>query len=316
MEYRNFGKSDLKTSAVGFGGWPMGRGHYGSFDEDEMVASIHAAIDAGVTLFDTAAVYGWGEGEKLLGEALKGKRDQVILVSKGGLQWAEPGASSERNSSREHLTEGLEETLRNLQTDYLDLYLIHWPDESRPFEEPMSAFTDFQQQGKIRYGGVSNFSATQMKECLETYQIVCNQIGYHLFDFRPEAEIFPFCEQNEIGVMVYGPLAHGLLTGLMTPDTEFEDDDWRRSLTAFGQPIFQGETFIENLHKVDDLKEIAESSDRTVAQLALAWVLANPVVSVGLTGTRRTAEIEENVEAVEWNMTAEEREAIRAIVTA
>ena len=315
METRNFGKSDLKTSAVGFGGWPMGRGHYGSFDEDEVVRSIHAAIDAGVTLFDTAAVYGWGEGEKLLGRALKGKRDQVVLVSKGGLEWAEPGASSERNSSREHLTRGLDETLENLQTDYLDLYLIHWPDESRPFSEPMETFAEFQLQGKIRHGGVSNFSVEQMRKCLETFQIVCNQVGYHLFDFRPEAEIFPFCEQNGIGVMAYGPLAHGLLTGSMTPDTVFEDDDWRRSLTAFGQPIFEGETFLRNLDKVEDLKEIAESSDRTIAQLALAWVLANPVITVALSGTRRAAEIEENVEATEWNMTPEEREAMRAIVT-
>ena len=162
MLYRNFGNSDLKTSVIGFGGWPMGRGHYGSFDEGEVVRSIHAAIDAGVTLFDTAAVYGWGEGEKLLGQALKGKRDKVVLVSKGGLFWDAPGEPSQRNSSREHLANGLEESLRNLQTDYLDLFLIHWPDESRPFTEPMEAFSELREQGKIRFGGVSNFSVAQM----------------------------------------------------------------------------------------------------------------------------------------------------------
>lgn len=316
MRYRNFGKSDLVTSEIGFGGWPMGRGHYGSFDEDEMIQAVHAAIDAGVTLFDTAAVYGWGEGEKLLGRALKGKRDKVVLVSKGGRLWDGEGGPQERNSSREALAKGLEDTLQRLQTDYLDAYLIHWPDESRPMSEPMGAFADFQSQGKIKHGGVSNFSVEQMRECLETFPIVCNQVGYHLFDFRPEPEIFPFCEEQGIGVMAYGSLAHGLLSGTMTPDTEFEPDDWRRSLMAFGQPIFKGETFLHNLEKVDELKEIAAADASTVAQLALAWVLSNPVVSVALVGARRPAEIDENVEASEWVMTEEEREALRVIVTA
>ena len=314
MQYRNFGSSDLVTSVIGFGGWPMGRGHYGAFDEDEVVRAIHAAIDSGITLFDTAAVYGWGEGERLLGKALEGKRDRVVLVSKGGLQWSEPGAASERDSSREHLTNGLEESLRNLNTEYLDLYLIHWPDESRPFSEPMEAFVQFQREGKIKHGGVSNFSAAQMRESLDNFPIVCDQVGYHLFDFRPESEIFPFCEGRGVGVMAYGSLAHGLLTGTMTPDTTFAEDDWRRSLRAFGQPLFEGETFLENLEKVEDLKEIAAESGRTVAQLALAWVISNPVVSVALVGARRPEEIVENVAAADWAMTQEESEAIRAVV--
>ena len=311
MQYRNFGKSDLVTSAIGFGGWPMGRGSYGSFDEDEVVRAIHAGIDLGVTLFDTAAVYGAGEGEKLLGKALEGKRDQVVLVSKGG----RVVGTSERNSSRESLTQGLEDSLRRLRTDYLDLYLIHWPDESRPFSEPMEAFAEFQRQGKIRYGGVSNFSPDQMRESLLTFPIVCNQVGYHLFDFRPEPEIFPFCQERGVGTMAYGPLAHGLLTGTMTPDTEFEADDWRRGLSAFGQPLFKGEDFLRNLEKVDRLKEIAADNGKTVAQLALAWVLSNPVMSVALAGTRRLAEIEENVRAADWVMTEDEREEIRAVAT-
>jgi aryl-alcohol dehydrogenase-like predicted oxidoreductase len=314
MIYRNFGDSDLKTSVIGFGGWPMGRGHYGSFDEDEVVRSIHAAIDAGVTLFDTAAVYGWGEGEKLLGKALKGKRDQVVLVSKGGLQWDSPGGASGRDSSREHLARGLEESLSNLQTDHLDLFLVHWPDESRPFSEPMEAFGEFQSQGKIRHGGVSNFSVEQMGESLQKFPIVTNQVGYHLFDFRPESETMPFCRDNGMGVMAYGSLAHGLLTGTMTPDTSFEDDDWRRSLMAFGQPLFKGDTFLDNLRKVDTLKEMAASNGKSIAQLALAWVISEPVVSVALVGTRRPEEIEHNVAAVDWVMTESEREEIRAVV--
>ena len=139
-------------------------------------------------------------------------------------------------------------------------------------------------------------------------------IGYHLFDFRPEPEIFPFCEDNGMGVMAYGSLAHGLLTGTMSPETEFEQDDWRRNLMAFGQPLFKGDTFLSNLDKVEDLKEVARDKDMTIAQLALAWVVSNPSISVALVGTRRPAEMEENVEAVDWVMSDQERDALRAVI--
>ena len=291
----------------------MGRGHYGSFDDQEVVRAVHEAIDLGVTLFDTAAVYGRGEGEQLLGTALAGKRDGVVLVSKGGLD-DRFSDSPNKNSSREHLTQALDDSLQRLQTDYLDLYLVHWPDESRPFSEPMEAFVDFQRQGKIRYGGVSNFSPGQMRECLETFPIICDQVGYHLFDFRPEAEILPFCAESRLGVMIYGPLAHGLLTGSMTPETTFGEDEWRKRGTAFEQPLFEGEHFLNNLRKVAALKELAAGKGKTVAQLALAWVISNPAVSVALAGTREPAEIHENVAAADWPMSEQEREEIRAIV--
>ncbi len=315
MLYRKFGASDLETSVVGFGGWPMGRGHYGSFDEQQVINSIHRSIDFGVTLFDTAAVYGWGEGEKLLGRAIEGKRQDIVLVSKGGIPWDQPGGRSGRDSSRESLTKSLDESLARLQTDYLDLYLIHWPDESRPMSEPMETFAEFQRQGKIRYGGVSNFSIQQMTDCLEVFPIVTNQVGYHLFDVRPEPEIIPFCRDNGMGIMAYGSLAHGLLTGTMTPDTTFEDDDWRRNLMAFGQPLFKGQNFLDNLAKVERLKEIASDKGLTVAQLALSWVASETTVSVALVGTRRPEEMEENVKAIEWEMTPSEREEIRSVVT-
>lgn len=315
VRYKKFGNSDLETSVVGFGGWPMGRGHYGSFDDNEVVRAIHASIDLGVTLFDTAAVYGWGEGEKLLGQALEGKREDVVLVSKAGIPWDEEGGGRRRDSSRESLEKSLNESLTRLQTDYLDLFLIHWPDESRPMSVPMEAFVDFQKQGKIRYGGVSNFSPQQMSDCLDVFPIVTNQVGYHLFDQRPEPEIVPFCSDNGMGIMAYGSLAHGLLTGTMTPETTFEEDDWRRSLMAFGQPIFKGQNFVDNLKKVDTLKEMAADKGFSVAQLALAWVASEPTVSVALVGTRRPEEIHENVAAADWELSASERDEIKAVVT-
>ena len=315
MRYKKFGNSDLETSVVGFGGWPMGRGHYGSFDDNEVVRAVHASIDLGVTLFDTAAVYGWGEGEKLLGRALEGKREDVVIVSKAGIPWDEEGGGSRRDSSRESLEKSLNESLTRLQTDYLDLFLVHWPDESRPMSIPMEAFADFQKQGKIRYGGVSNFSPQQMSDCLDVFPIVTNQVGYHLFDQRPEPEIIPFCADNGMGIMAYGSLAHGLLTGTMTPDTTFEEDDWRRNLMAFGQPIFKGQNFLDNLKKVDTLKEMAAGKGFSVAQLALAWVASEPTVSVALVGTRRPEEIQENVAAADWELSASERDEIKAVVT-
>ena len=314
MQYRNFGKSDLVTSVIGFGTWPMGRGMFGAFDEDEIARAVDFSIDSGVTLFDTAEVYGWGASEEQLGKLLKGRRDKVVLVSKGGTPWNESKGKTDRDSSREQLTKALEGSLRRLQTDYLDLYLVHWPDESRPFSEPMEAFAEFQSQGKIRYGGVSNFSAEQMRESLETFPVICNQVGYHLFDSRPEPEVFPFCKEQGLGVMAYSALAHGLLTGTMTPDIEFPSDDWRRGLVAFGQPLFEGEHFLDNLRKVDGLKEFAADRGRSVAQLAIAWVLSNPVVSVALVGVRNPVEMEENVGTSDWVLTEKERAEVTAIV--
>ena len=291
----------------------MGRGQYGAVDEEQVARAVDHAIDNGVTLFDTAAAYGWGAGEELLGKFLRGRRDQVVLVSKGGVPWNESEKRYERISSREQLTEDLEGSLRRLQTDYLDLYLIHWPDESRFFSEPMEAIADFQSQGKIRYGGVSNFSAEQVRESLETFPIICNQVGYHLFDTRSEPEIFPFCAERGLGVMAYGSLAHGLLTGTMTRDTKFGPDDWRRELVVFEQPLFEGEHFLKNLLKVDKLKEYTAQTGRTVAQLAIAWVLSNPVVSVALTGVRNPTELEQNVEAADWILTEGERAEVTGI---
>ena len=318
MRYKKFGNSDLETSAIGFGGWPMGSGHYGSFDEQQVIRAIHRSIELGVTLFDTAAIYGWGEGEKLLGRAIAGRRDEIVLVSKGGLVWDQPGLDGKvrpRDSSKETLAKGLDESLSRLGVDHLDLLLIHWPDEERPMSEPMEAFAEFQKQGKIRYGGVSNHSPQQMAECLEVFPIITNQVGYHLFDLRTEPEIIPFCRDNGMGIMSYGSLAHGLLTGTMTPDTTFEDDDWRRGLTAFGQPLFQGQHFLDNLKKVDTLKEMAADRSFSVAQLALAWVASEPTVSTALVGTRRSDEMEENAAAGDWQMSPEEREEIRSVMT-
>lgn len=304
MEYRRFKNSDLETSVVGLGGWPMGRGQYGSFDENEVIRSVHTALALGVTLFDTAQVYGWGVGEEIMGRALKGKRHDCIIVTKSGLHWDpdNPNSGLEKDSGKEFLNKMLEGSLKRLQTDYIDLFLIHWPDESRPFSEPMEVFSKWKEEGKIRYGGVSNFSVAQMEESLKTFPIICNQVGYNLFDRRPEEETVSFCREHGLGIMAYGSLSFGLLTGTMTADTKFEKDDWRSNLQAFGLPIFEGEHFIHNLEIVERLKKIAAAQGKSIAQLAVAWVLSNPTVAVALTGARKPSEIEENVMAADWKL--------------
>ena len=313
MRTRKFGSSDLETSVIGFGCHPLGRGQYGALDDDEAIAAVHAARDAGIALYDTAAVYGWGYSEKLLGRALKGWREDIVVVTKGGRRW-EPGITDRRvgprsDSSREFIEQGIEESLRNLQTDYIDLYLIHWPDPARSFEEPMETLLRAQEAGKIRHAGVSNFSVEQMAESLKTMPLVASQIGYHIFDRRCEENILPFAKEHGMGVMVYGPLAHGLLTGTFTKDTEFADDDWRKSREAFGLPLYEGEHFERNLRIVDRLKEIAAANGKTVAQLAIAWVLSNPAITVALCGARKPAEIIDDVGG-DWDLPADVRQAV------
>jgi aryl-alcohol dehydrogenase-like predicted oxidoreductase len=327
MQYRRMGNSDLTVSAIGFGCWEMG-GTYGSFDEREVIAAIHRAIDLGVTLFDTARVYGFdpvranndltqasgaGRSEELLARALGPRRKDVLVVTKGGLP-TRPGQPPARDSRYASVIEDCELSLRALQTDYIDLYLIHWPDPKVPFEEPMRALNDLVAAGKVRRVGVSNFSAAQLREARAHAPIITNQVGYNLFDRRWEREMFPTAEELGIGIMAYGPLAHGLLAGTFTPQTTFEESDWRSRGVLFGQALFKDENFARNLAVVDKLKAVAARKGISLPRLALAWVLANPLVSVALTGARNAAEIEDNVAALDIALTDDERAELDGIM--
>ena len=258
MQYRRMGNSDLTVSAIGFGCWVMG-GTYGSFVEQEVIASIHRAIDLGVTLFDTARVYGYdparmqdhpslgaGRSEELLARALGPRRKDVLVVTKGALP-TRPGQKPARDSSYASVMLDCELSLKELKTDYIDLYLIHWPDRETPMEEPMRALNDLIQAGKVRYVGVSNFSAAQLRAGRALAPLITNQVGYNLFDRRWEREMFPAAEELGVGIMAYGPLAHGLLTGTFTPQTTFEESDWRARGMIFGQALFKDENFGKNL---------------------------------------------------------------------
>lgn len=317
MRKRMFGDSGLETSVIGYGGWPMGRGMYGDFDDDQAIAAARTSYDNGITLFDTAAVYGWGYGETLMGKALKGIRADVVLVTKGAREWVRDNpdrrAATVSDSDPKRLLASIDESLKRLQTDYIDLFLIHWPDHNRAFSEPMEALEQAKKAGKIRHTGVSNFSVEMIAESRETSPIITNQIGYHIFDRRPEADVIPFVKKNGMGIMAYGSLAHGLLTGAWNADTTFGDDDWRRSGANFGINSWGPENLAANVAVVEKLKVIAGDHGKTIPQLAIAWVLANDAISVALAGSVTPNNAIENLGG-DWEMSDDLRKEIDTLV--
>ena len=317
MRKRMFGNSGLETSVIGYGGWPMGRGMYGDFDDDEAIRAARASYEEGVTLFDPAAVYGWGYGENLMGKALKGIRENVVLVTKGAREWVRDNpdrrSATVSDSDPKRLLTSIDESLKRLQTDYIDLFLIHWPDHNRAFSEPMDALEKAKAAGKIRYTGVSNFSVEMMAESRDSSPIVTNQIGYHIFDRRPEAEVMPFVKENGMGIMAYGSLSHGLLTGTWDADKTFSEDDWRRGGANFGINSWGPENLAANVAVVEKLKVIAADHGKTIPQLAIAWVLANETVSVALAGSVTPGEATDNIGG-DWEMSPELKNEIDDLV--
>ena len=309
MLYRPFGNTGLSVSAIGFGCWELGGG-YGQIDEGDVVAAVRKALDVGINLFDTAEAYGFGQSERILAKGLGAHRDEVVLVSKFGIGYRD-GRS--RNGTRKRMMASIETTLTALDTDHLDVYLVHWPDRETPFEETMRGLEELVRQGKARFVGVSNFKAAEIADCMATGRIDVGQYGYHLFDRRMEKEVFPYCGRHGIAMMAYGPLAHGLLTGAFNADTRFETSDWRSRGGTFNMRLFSEENFPRNLAVVADLQALAAEQGMAIYQLALAWVLSNPVVSVALVGTRTPAEVEANLGALEHELSEHDKQAINAV---
>ncbi len=314
MEQRRFGDSDLVSSAIGFGTWALGTTQYGEIDVQEASRALHMALDAGITLVDTAEVYGPRYSEEILGKALGDRRNEIVLVTKVGFVVNEENKSTGRDASYAHVVASAEGCLQRLQTDWVDLLLIHWPDHRTPHEETIRALEDLKASGKIRHYGVSNYTVAMMEECEQHGHLTANQVGYNLLDRRMEREVLPYCLNNGIGYMAYGSLAFGLLAGAFTEETTFVDWDWRSRGTAFGLPLFQRENMLRTIKAVDRLKVFARERDHTVAQLALAWVLSNPAVTVGLVGIRNPQELQENVAAAAWKLSDDDKAEIDRIM--
>lgn len=296
MRYVRLGKTELEVSAVALGTWAFG-GDWGSVDEAEARATIERAVELGITLFDTAQAYGFGVAERLLGDTLWkcARREDVLVATKGGLRME--GDRLLRDASARWLRQGCEESLRNLGTDYVDLYQVHWPDPGTPPEETAAVLDALVREGKVRHVGVSNYDVAQMEAFGRAETL---QPPYHLFHRDIEDEVLPYAAAHDIGVLAYGPLAHGLLAGRMTPESTFADDDWRGHSADF-----TGRPFAANLEVVERLRSVADDRGIALPQLAVAWVLARPEVQVAIVGGRRPAQLEPVAPAAEVDLDAD-----------
>jgi aryl-alcohol dehydrogenase-like predicted oxidoreductase len=316
METRKLGSHGPELTTIGFGSWAIGgagwQSSWGPQNDQESAQAIQVALDEGVNWFDTAAVYGLGHSEEVLGRALGNRRKDVVLATKFGLVWDDAGHIVKNGSYASVLREA-DASLRRLGTDYIDLYQMHWPDvETRaPIEETMGALDDLVRVGKVRYVGVSNFDVPLLQRAMKVRRIDSLQPKFNLLDPEAEDELLPFCWEHGIGVVAYSPLASGLLGGRYTAYTTFDPGDWRAH-----DREFTGEGLRRNLRIVHGLKEIAARSGRTVAQLAIAWVLANPAVTSAIVGVRRPDHLLSALPAVDWHLDGETLREIDAALGA
>src|SRR5271156_5488805 len=298
METSKLLGDDLEFSRIGLGTWAMGGWMWGGTDEQESIRTIHSAIDRGITLIDTAPVYGFGRSEEIVGKALAsgGLRQRVVIATKVGLDWS--SGEPVRNASRARIFAEVEDSLKRLRTDVIDIYQVHWPDPLTPIGETADAMATLFKQGKIRAIGVSNFSPAQMNEFGLVAPIHTAQPPYNLFEREIEKDVLPYCARDGIAVLAYGAICRGLLSGRMNPDTKFEGDDLRRT-----DPKFQPPRFEQHLDAVRLLDQFARKNyGKRVIHLALRWVLDQPGVSAALWGARHPGQLEPVGDVMGWKL--------------
>lgn len=298
MQTTTLGRTGLQVSRIVFGTWQVS-GEWGSYDAEEAQQAIRHAHDLGVTFFDTAQAYGFGQSEKVLADALRPAiqrdRDSVVIATKGGIN---PGSDRSRDSRRDYLRSGVEQSLKAMELDHIDLYQVHWPDEQTAFEDTAGYLQELVDEGKIRHVGVSNYDAGQMAAFDRTRPVETLQPPYHLFRRGIEQDALPYAREHDIGTLAYSPLGSGLLTGTMDSSTTFEESDWRAQATAFS-----GETFRTNLAVVERLRALAADVGTEVSQLAIAWVLAQDGIDCAIVGARSARNIERSLAAVDLELT-------------
>jgi aryl-alcohol dehydrogenase-like predicted oxidoreductase len=297
MEYIDIGASNLRTSRIGLGTWAIGGWMWGGTDERQAIATIHCAVERGISLIDTAPVYGFGQSEEIIGKALAegGLRPKVQLATKVGLAWKD--GKPYRDSSPARIRREIEDSLRRLRTDVIDLYQVHWPDLQTPIEETARTLEDLRRQGKIRAIGVSNFSPAQMESFRAAARLDAVQPPYNLFEREIEADVLPYASGTWLTVLSYGSLCRGLLSGRMTATTTFEGDDLRKV-----DPKFQKDRFRQYLAAVEELKKLArERFGKSVLALAVRWVL-DQGPTIALWGARRPAQLTPVAEIDGWHI--------------
>jgi aryl-alcohol dehydrogenase-like predicted oxidoreductase len=289
---QTLGKSGMKVTKMGFGLWAAGGDYWGPTEDREVLDAIDEALDAGVNFFDTADVYGGGHSEELLGQAMKGRREQFIVATKIG--WLNFDGETARSTydTVDKLVAGVESNLRRLQTDYIDVIQSHINFRDPTMEVFIEGFQKLQREGKVHAYGVSTSDFGYLKAFNGDDGASTLQIDYSILNRTAEAEIFPYCIEHDIGVIVRGPLAMGILTGKFTPDWAFREGDWRR---RWQETPAEREIFLQDLERVEKLRPLAQG--RTLAQLALQFVMAHPAVTVAIPGAKNTRQLEDNVQA-------------------
>jgi aryl-alcohol dehydrogenase-like predicted oxidoreductase len=310
MKTRQFGNTDMQITPIGFGSWAVGGGGYqfgwGPQDDEQSIAAINHALDLGINWIDTAAVYGLGHAEEVVARALKDRSDRPYVFTKCGRVWNDRGEIS-GSLKAQSIKRECESSLRRLQTDVIDLYQVHWPDPEQDIEEGWSAMAELKREGKVRYIGVSNFNVRQIRSAMEIAPISSLQPPFSLVKPDIQNEILPFCQEHNIGVIVYSPMASGLLTGSMTRKriANLPDDDWRKS-----DPQFQEPRLSRNLELVEVLNEIAFVHNVTTGVVAIAWTLQHPGVTAAIVGARRPEQVDGFVPAAEFRLTDSENTTI------
>jgi len=314
VRIRKLGWTDLNLSTIGLGTWAIGGGKWkfswGPQDDRESISTIRRALELGINWIDTAAVYGLGHSEEIVGKAIRGLRDRPIIATKCERVWDKDGNIFGR-LKKESIRSEVEASLKRLKIEVIDLYQIHWPEPDKDIEEAWTTLGDLIKEGKIRYAGVSNFNIEQLKRVQPIHPVASLQPPYSMLERGIEDKTLQYCSENNIGVIVYSPMQKGLLTGKFTRERvrNLPEDDHRRR-----DPRFQEPELSANLKLVEDLRSIAEKGGRTLAQLAIAWVLRRPEVTAAIVGARRTSQIEETVVAGDWVLSKEDIAVIKTLL--
>jgi aryl-alcohol dehydrogenase-like predicted oxidoreductase len=311
LEYINIKGATLRSSRIALGTWAIGGWMWGGSDEKESIRTIHAALDQGINLIDTAPIYGQGRSEEIVGEALRqrGGRQAVTLATKVGIDWTT--GRIERNSARPRIFREFEDSLRRLQTDYIDIYQVHWPDPLVPVEETAETLLELYEQGKIRAIGVSNYSSQEMDRFKTIAPVHTVQPPYNLFEREIERDVLPYALGHGITTLTYGALCRGLLSGAMNAGRQFSKDDLRRT----SDPKFQQPHFAEYLHAASKLDAYArEHFGKRVIHLAVRWLLDQPGVGVALWGARRPEQLAPINEVSGWTLTQKDFADIDSIL--
>jgi len=321
METRTLGPTDLELTPVILGTWALGGWMWGGTARNKPDEAVSTALDAGINCIDTAPVYGFGLSEELVGQAVRGRRDRVLLATKCGLVWNGEGGSPFETTDldgrprtvlrclrKDSILRECDESLRRLGTDVIDLYQCHWPDPDTPLAETMEALLTLRERGKIRWFGVSNFSVSQMEECLRAAEIGSNQVKYSLLSRGIEEDVLPFCREHGVGVLAYSPMEMGLLTGKIGMDHEFPESDVRRS-----GPWFQPERRKQVLDAVGEMSKIADKYDASPAEISVAWIAAQPGVTAAIAGARNGGQAASAAAAARISLEPEDTAEIRRL---